>query len=242
MPIGDYRIDGELTVVTLPYDPLVQGFPVERLSDYLHGRDLISYDAFAFNHKGRPTWSLGLHSRRRLGAPESRVMNTPGADRESGRHRKGEHAPRCSRRRATSLTGMPASTASCAIRCLTSTTGAVLPARLSIADAGVVRVARVACHRGPHRARVAVSANLAACPNRVERRPNLRSLVHDQAPLAVPSMAKATKSVGDPRVPRLRHAVTLGPVVSNSSPLIAFERIARIDLLLDTAGRPLLIP
>lgn len=59
----------ELTILTLPFDPLLEGFSNERVRDFLHGRELVAAESFGFVHAGRPFWSVSLQHRRRRGAP-----------------------------------------------------------------------------------------------------------------------------------------------------------------------------
>ena len=40
--------------------PLLEGFPNERVRGFLHGRELVSVEAFPFTHAGRPHGSLCL--------------------------------------------------------------------------------------------------------------------------------------------------------------------------------------
>lgn len=37
----------ETTILTLPFDPLIEGFANERVSDFSHDRELVSVDSFA---------------------------------------------------------------------------------------------------------------------------------------------------------------------------------------------------
>ncbi|GMV41681.1 MAG: hypothetical protein AMXMBFR64_33970 [Myxococcales bacterium] len=59
----------EVTILTLPFDPLLDGFPSERIRDYLHGREVVHLSTFPFVHEGRPYWSLCLSTRRHVDAP-----------------------------------------------------------------------------------------------------------------------------------------------------------------------------
>ena len=61
----------EVTVLTLPFDPLLEGFPNERVRGVLHGREMVSVEAFPFTHAGRPYWSLCLVHRRLQGLEEA---------------------------------------------------------------------------------------------------------------------------------------------------------------------------
>ena len=42
----------EVTTITLAFDPLLEGFPNERLRDYLADRELLSVESFPFEAYG----------------------------------------------------------------------------------------------------------------------------------------------------------------------------------------------
>jgi ATP-dependent DNA helicase RecQ len=71
----------ELTILTLAFDPLLEGFPSERVRDFLVDKECLSCDTFSFSHAGRPFWSLCLTWRRRQAA-ESLV---PGEDADGNK-------------------------------------------------------------------------------------------------------------------------------------------------------------
>ena len=66
----DIEMAVEVTVLTLAFDPLLEGFPNERLRDFLVGRELLSVDSFSFVQGGVPYWSLCITYRRLRGQDE----------------------------------------------------------------------------------------------------------------------------------------------------------------------------
>jgi hypothetical protein len=60
----------EVTTITLPFDPLLDSFPDERVRDFLADKELLSVESFHFVHAGRPYWSLCLGWRRRQSGDE----------------------------------------------------------------------------------------------------------------------------------------------------------------------------
>jgi len=60
----------EVSILTLAFDPLLEGFPNERLRDFLVGRELLSVDSFSFVQGGVPYWSLCITYRRLRGQDE----------------------------------------------------------------------------------------------------------------------------------------------------------------------------
>ena len=61
----------EATILTLAFDPLLEGFPNERLRDFLVDREILSVDSFSFVHGGIPYWSLCITYRKLRGQDES---------------------------------------------------------------------------------------------------------------------------------------------------------------------------
>ena len=57
----------EVTTLTLAFDPLLGGFPNERLRDFAVGREMLAVDSFSFVHGGIPYWSLCLTWRKLRG-------------------------------------------------------------------------------------------------------------------------------------------------------------------------------
>jgi len=57
----------EVTTITLAFDPLLEGFPNERLRDFLAGREILAVDSFSFERGGVPYWSLCITYRRLRG-------------------------------------------------------------------------------------------------------------------------------------------------------------------------------
>ena len=43
----------EVTTLTLAFDPLLEGFPNERLRDFAVGREILAVDSFSFVHGWR---------------------------------------------------------------------------------------------------------------------------------------------------------------------------------------------
>jgi len=65
------------TILTLAFDPLLEGFPNERLRDFLVDRKILSVDSFSFVQGGIPYWSLCI-TYRRLRGPEAPLDADPG--------------------------------------------------------------------------------------------------------------------------------------------------------------------
>ena len=57
----------EVTTLTLAFDPLLEGFPNERLRDFGAGREILAVNSFSFMHGGVPYWSLCLTWRKLRG-------------------------------------------------------------------------------------------------------------------------------------------------------------------------------
>ncbi len=80
----------EVTVLTLPFDPLIEGFSNERIRDCLQGRELVRVETFAFLHAGRPYWSLTLVHRRLQGFEPDELEVRPAAQDKPARARNAE--------------------------------------------------------------------------------------------------------------------------------------------------------
>ncbi len=72
-------MDQDVTILTLPFDPHLEGFSNERLRDHLHGRALVRCDSFPFVVAGRPFWSVLLVTRPLGGADGAAVLAPPAA-------------------------------------------------------------------------------------------------------------------------------------------------------------------
>lgn len=73
----------EVTTITLAFDPLLEGFPNERLRDLLADREILAVDSFSFERGGVPYWSLCI-TYRRLRGETGEDEEQPGEVKKAG--------------------------------------------------------------------------------------------------------------------------------------------------------------